>query len=79
MLGVHPKEPVVVEEPKERDRRKGQNQLGRRAPDGGAHGGEVEREEIVSVAAPAHVLAERHVRNPRILERRYGLLIEPVY
>ena len=48
---------VIVKEAQERGGGKGEHLLGRGAPDGGAHGHEVEIEKIFAVTAAAHVVA----------------------
>ena len=69
---------VIVKEAQERGGGKGEHLLGRGAPDGGAHGHEVEIKKIFAVTATAHVVAQGFVLSGRIVEGGDGFAVEAV-
>lgn len=78
VLGVEAEEAVVMEKAQQGGGGKGEHELGRGAPHGGAHGHEVEVKKIFAVAAVAHVVAEGFGGGAGIGEGDDGVAVEAV-
>ena len=79
MPRFHTEETVIVPETHERDRWELQHQLRWRAPDGTAHGNDIEIKEIFPITTEVGVFTQRHLRELRIFQCINGLLIEAIY
>ena len=78
VLGVEAEEAVVMEKAQQGGGGKGEHELGRGAPHGGAHGHKVEVKKIFAVAAAAHVVAEGFGGGAGIGEGDDGVAVEAV-